>query len=155
MYTQPILITLGVLALVIIPILYFNSLQKKKARKEIYKLNQLAKKNDLNLDFAEAMPNLLIGMDATSRKLMTVEGFKADLQRIFDLGDLVSCEVLIDRTKSSGGINLIALKLELNIKGNQQIVFYNEELEVHPNAERRLEMAEKWKKIICANINHR
>lgn len=155
MYIHSLLIAASIIFVFIAPIAYFSSLQKRKAKKEILKLEQFAQKNALNLDFSEALPSLLLGMDAASRKLLVVELINEKQERILDLRNLNSCEIYTDRSKSAGGINLIALKLNSGDKGNPlpKIVFYNEDFEVNPDAERRLQAAEKWKKIISANIN--
>ena len=155
MYTHSLLIATSIIFVFIAPILYFNSLNKKKVRKEVQKLTQLAQRNSLNLDFSESLPNLLLGLDVTSQKFLVIELAREGQERIFEIGDLSSCEVDIDRRKAAGGINLVSLKLFPKVKSNpaSEIVFYNEDLEVFPDAERRLQAAEKWKKILQANID--
>lgn len=152
MYTTYITIILGFVFVFVVPLLYYKHLKKKKARKEINNFTKLAKQRNLNLDFAESMPNLLIGLDATSKKLFASEGLNGEKELIADLQELVSCEIHTVRRPHSGEINFIALQLNSPAKADHKIIFYNAGLEVHPDAVRRLEAAEKWNKIVSANI---
>lgn len=152
MYTPYITITLGIVCVFVVPVVYYNYIKNKKTKKIIGNFERQAKDKNLNLDYAESMPNLLIGVDAASRKLFALQGMNAEQEKIVDLKDLVSCEIHTVRKPPSGEITLISLHLSSRSKLNHEIVFYNAGMEVHPDAERRMEAAVKWERIISANI---
>ena len=153
MYSHPLFIALSLVFVTLAPVLYISSYQKRKARKNLQKFNVLAQANNLKFDATESLPLVMLGLAASAGKLLVVEVRNADRTTIFDLRDFSSCEIQTIRSKS-GGIDRINLLLEPKHKTGkqQQILLYDEILEVHPNADVRTKSATRWKELISQNI---
>lgn len=147
MYTHPLFLVISLIFVTLAPVLYVNSMQKRKRKKNIDKLNLLATENGLNLDIQDSLPNLLMGMDSSARKLLLVEILNARKIKIVDLQDCSSCELYSSRSKS-GGIDRVGLSFRGKGKNEELLLLYDEALEIHPDAVRRLQLAERWRNLI-------
>lgn len=151
MYTHPLFLIVSLIFVSLAPVLYVNSMQKRKRKKNLEKFNLIARENGLELNFQDSLPNLLMGMDTSAQKLLLVEVLNAGKIIIFDLQGYSSCELYSSRSKS-GGIDRVGLTFRSKRKQEELLLLYDETLEVHPDATRRLQLAERWKDLINQNL---
>src|SRR5690606_10254823 len=98
MYTHPIFIALSIVFISVAPILYVNSMQKRKRKKDLDRLLLLAQENNFHPDKMVSLPFLLLGLEAGTRRLLTVH-LPSEQIRFIDLKEFKVCEVHLNRTE--------------------------------------------------------
>lgn len=128
-----------------------QSLSEKKREKTLHKI---AGEQNINLTQTDFLPDLALGLDMDSRKLLIVPMPKKKNIKVIDLGTIRKCEMVKKYVNNKVSSNLddvreIALMIELADTPAESVIFYAEG--EHPVTEKEMRrfMALKWEKIMA------
>lgn len=153
MDTATTLMGISLLLVFLAPIGYLlvdQSLSEKKREKALQKV---ANEQNINLTQTDFLPDLALGLDMDSRKLLIVPMNKKKSVKLIDLGNIRKCEMVKKYVNNKVSSNLddvreIALMIELADSPTEAVIFYTEG--EHPVTEKEMRrfMAIKWEKIL-------
>lgn len=160
MDTASTLIGIALLLLFVMPAVYAIWSQSNKDKKNYKNLKEIGDKHHIKLDHFEISPNLFLGLDESSKKLLIVEPKK---EMTFDLIDLKQVsKSLLSQTSHAGGpaargkeeIARISLDL-FNGKPNEkltEIIFYDEKENSSLDSDVGFYNASKWNNLLQKHI---
>lgn len=148
------LIGMGMLFLFVGPIIFLIYSQKQNYTRLNKLLNQKSEEYSIKPDTTELTPTILLGLDATLKKLLYVYPEHKQAM-IVSLSDIKDCGIKKVNFKDlPGSINFVSLIL--NFKKREEpaveIVFYNENDDSTPDSGAQLQLANKWEKIISRHL---
>lgn len=155
-----ILIGVGLFIVFMAPILYIIFNQSAKDKKRLKNLKRIAKEHNLNLSQIEVSNTLLLGLDEKAKKLVIVEPTNEMQFDVVDLTQLDRSQVAkkslpaANRKKGNDKVIHVSLELVQNHGTDKvtDIVFYDENDNESFDPETKLFIAQKWDKLIRANI---
>lgn len=155
MDSSSIIIGLVILALVILPFIYFSTRNKNKENKNVKEFIQTGLKYGLEFSETEQWGNCLLGLDPVKRKILFRQ-FSGDqfTETVFDLNEVKSCSLLVNNLQSAG-TSQAPDKIELvfqpkNKKAVENLQLYNSETDHVVYTQ--LEIGEKWTKLINESL---
>lgn len=140
------LIGLALLLLFVGPIVYivYHSNKMEKL------LHQKARENNIDPDITELTPSLLLGLDSKLQKLLIINTKDRNVNLI-NLAGIAKCKFRnINIPDRPGKVNLISLELHHKMSEIKpmELVFYDDDDDIHSEVEVQLPIAKKWQKII-------
>lgn len=156
-------IAIGVLLMLLFvgPIMYMILKQNNRDKNRLKNLKNISNQHQLELDEVELTNALLLGLDSKAKKLVVVESLNNNQYNVIDLSGIKVSHVSkkglpqVNGTKVNPAITHISLDLlKNNSKENAtEIVFYDEDDDTSYNAETQMFLANKWDRLIRANIS--
>ncbi|ADF50466.1 MAG: hypothetical protein CMP12_14980 [Zunongwangia sp.] len=160
MDTSSTLIGLTLFVLFMGPIFYALYRQGLKERKNKKALQNLAKTNNINLDYTEISNSLVLGLDKTQHKLLILEPVNAMQHQIIDLSEVNKTSVIKRSVtfteKERRKTKIIQVSIELLSKSNHkritEILFYDEDGADNNDMETQLFAASRWNSLIQTSL---
>ena len=159
MDTISLMLGIFMLILFIFPIVYVLVKQHSKDSKSKNLLNQIAAKNQLQLDHVENIGHTSLGLDSKSHKLVVVEFGNQENARLIDLNSMDQIRVAKKIEKAMQGNvrkeRIVHLGLEFSDSLNSQsteVTFYDEDDYDSTDADIRLHEANRWDALLHKNM---
>ena len=151
MDTSIIIMSIVIVGLIAIPVLLLEN-TKKKGKKLLKSIQDLAKKNNNKITEFDKWNSYAIGIDSNSRKLYYASNLQKDEQStVIDLALVQNCKISNIRKTKSSKTEEERLVLEFSFidknKSNVTIEFYNSEVD-GLTMQGEYQLAEKWMRII-------
>lgn len=161
MDTSSIAIGVILMLLFVGPIVYLIIKQNSKDKTKLKNLKSLSAQNQMDLDEIELTNGLMLGLDSKSKKLLVVEPNNNMQYDVIDLNKVNLSHVSkkgqpkVNGKKDELAVTHISLELLKNKPREivTEIVFYDEEDNSSYNAETQMSLANKWDRLIRANIS--
>ncbi len=161
MDTSSIAIGVILMLLFVSPILYLIIKQNTKDKTRLNNLKSLSAQNQMELNEIELTNGLMLGLDSKAKKLLVVEPGNNMQYNVIDLRKIytshISKKTLPQVNGTKGNLSITHISLDL-IKNNpkeivSEIVFYDEDDNSSYNADTQMSLANKWDRLIRANIS--
>ena len=156
-------IAIGVLLMLVFvgPIMYMILKQNNRDKNRLKNLKNISNQHQLDLNEVELTNSLLLGLDSKAKKLVVVEPLNNMQYDVIDLSGIKVSHVSkkglpqVNGTNGNSAITHISLDLVKNNSKERatEIVFYDEDDDTSYNAETQMFLANKWDRLIRANIS--
>lgn len=150
------LIGLGLVALTILPILYFHFVQKNKRKKYLQDFLNLAAQQQVKIT-RHAMwgHSCAIGLDDANNKLFYLKKQDNEETKVsINLADVEKCRLLVQRRAQNEEQVIDRLELVFSFRNGRTaektMLFYSKEEDLSLNGE--LQLAEQWQALIRAQL---
>ena len=160
MDTSSIAIGVILMLLFVGPILYLIIKQNSKDKSKLKNLKSLSDQHQMELDEIEITNGLMLGLDIKSKKLLVVEPQNNMQYDVIDLKKINLSHISKKgEPKVNGGKELSVTHISLELIKNKpreivtEIIFYDEDDNSSYNADTQLSLANKWDRLIRANIS--
>ncbi len=153
------LIGLGMVALIMLPILYFHYAQKNKRKKFLNDFISQAEQQQLKVSQHDVWSQYsAIGLDAAANKLFFYSKRGDQEQKsLINLAEVEKCRVNISRIAQNEDQVIDRLELVLtirNVRSSEKVIeFFSKEEFMTLNGE--LQLVEKWKTIVNSQLEGR
>lgn len=161
MDTSSIAIGVILMLLFVGPILYLIIKQSSKDKTRLKNLKSLSAQHQMELNEIELTNGLMLGLDSKSKKLLIVDQENNMQHNVVDLRMIntshISKKTLPQVNGTKGNLSVTHISLDL-IRNNPkeivgEIVFYDEDDNSSYNADTQMSLANKWDRLIRANIS--
>lgn len=161
MDTSSIAIGVILMLLFVGPIIYLILKQNSKDKTRLKNLKSLSEQNQMELDEIELTNGVWLGLDSKSKKLLVVEPENNMQYDVIDLKKInlshVSKKGLPKPKGGKNELSITHISLDL-LKNNPreivtEITFYDEGDNSSYNADTQMSLANKWDRLIRANIS--
>lgn len=141
-----------VVAIIILPLLYFYWKNQAKTKRMNNLLIEFAQKNRLLINNSDFLEDLAIGIDATKNVLLYIKIINnTEHREMVDLNTQKKCTLFVQRSQGeSKSIEFISLVIVSKSQTEVSLELYNSNSNVPLSNE--LSMGEKWTKIITQQI---
>ena len=147
------LMGIGLLMAFLAPVGYLLTEQKISLRKRGKAIEKVANQHQLVLTEIDFLPDMALGIDMDKQKFLSVPLSKKANVKLIDLGLIQKCEVSKkyhhDKVSANpDDVREISLKIDLNDRTAEQLLFYSADQHPVTEKEMRLAKAGKWQKIL-------
>jgi len=137
-----------------IPFVLTSRGKKKREKKILISLKELAKEHQSEITTHEVFQHFAIGLDNSKKTVSFLLKRKEEIASLFiDLSTIKSCEINKITSNNGNSVDLLNLRLTSFDKKKKEILleFYNADVSIQPNNE--FEAVEKWNDLINNIIN--
>ena len=156
MDTASLFLGVSLLLIFVAPVGFLIMNQSITERKNIRALNALAAQNNLRLTITDHLPRFSIGLDPVAQNLLVLPRDKEANPKVIDLKKVKST-VIVQKTASGSAPatadDIVQIFLIFN-SGNtaSEILFFDQQFHLVTERETRLQLAEKWEKIVSTQL---